>query len=91
MFVVPRIKHCMKRKTSLILQAVISSACTEDHLPENYLGNLLEMLPIPGLYARSTEPDSRGMKFRTCFTTYIVTDASETWTTFRITLLKTNL
>lgn len=30
----------------------------EDHLPENYLRNLLEMLPIPGLYARSTEPDS---------------------------------
>lgn len=42
----------------------------EDHLPENYLRNLLEMLPIPGLYARSTEPDSRGMKFGNCFTTH---------------------
>lgn len=91
MFVIPRIKHGMKRKISLILKAVILSACSENHLPENYLWSLLEMLLIPGLSARSTEPESREMKFRTCFTTYIVTDASLVWTTFRITLLKANL
>lgn len=76
MFVVPRIKNGLKRKISLILKVVIPNAYSEDHLPENYLGNLLEMLQILRLNVRSIEPDSRRMKFRTCFPTYMATDAS---------------
>lgn len=52
------------------------NAYSEDHLPENCLGNLLKMLQIPRLNARSIEPDSRRMKFITCFPTYMATEAS---------------
>ena len=75
-FVVSGIKHGMKRKTSLILKALILNSCSENSFPENYLGSLLEMLLIPGPYARSTEPESREVKFRSSFITQIVSDVS---------------
>lgn len=90
-FVVSGIKHGMKRKTSLILKALILNSCSENNFPENHLGSLLEMLLIPGLYARATEPESREVKFRTSFTAQIVSGASYTRTAFRIPFLKANL
>lgn len=62
MFVVARIKNGLKRKISLILKVVILSAGSEDPLPGDYLGRLLEMQQTPRPCARSAEPDSREWK-----------------------------